>query len=56
MYVGILILYSVVTVPYRIGFDENMPLYSFWWIFDIFVDSCFAMDMVFTFTTGRERE
>ena len=50
MYCGILIVYSVCVIPWRIGFEveaEGLILY-----FDYCVDICFAFDMLFCFFTA----
>lgn len=49
--IGALIIYSVVCIPYRIGFgvDATDPIPV---AFDIFVDICFVVDMILMFRTA----
>lgn len=49
--VGLFIIYSVIIIPYRIGFGvDTTELPAI--IFDIFVDICFLLDMVLMFRTA----
>eukprot|EP00620_Florenciella_sp_RCC1587_P019717 CAMPEP_0182569816 /NCGR_PEP_ID=MMETSP1324-20130603/10330_1 /TAXON_ID=236786 /ORGANISM="Florenciella sp., Strain RCC1587" /LENGTH=848 /DNA_ID=CAMNT_0024784137 /DNA_START=99 /DNA_END=2642 /DNA_ORIENTATION=- len=54
IYVGVLIFYSVVSVPFRIGFDieANPTDDPFFYYFDWLVDFTFAIDIVLTFYTA----
>lgn len=45
-----LILYTVVVVPYRVGFDD--PAVGRWWVFEVFVTLAFLSDLVATFNTA----
>lgn len=49
---GALIVYSVLTVPYRIGFSQ--PATGAAAVFDVLVDVLFFLDMAVTFRTGYE--
>lgn len=51
-WIGVLILYSVTAVPFRIGFRIEPDFKGF--IFDIIVDIMFGIDMLFTFFTAYE--
>jgi CRP-like cAMP-binding protein len=53
-FVGILILYSVTVVPFRIGFHITPDLKGV--IFDYIVDIMFGIDMILTFLTAYEQE
>ena len=56
MFIAILILWSVIVLPYRIAFDD-IPEYDsspFAYIFEWFVDFCFAVDIMFSFRTCYE--
>lgn len=50
--IGVLIMYSVIIIPYRIGFGVKADPGSA--VFDVLVDICFALDMVLNFRTGFE--
>jgi hypothetical protein len=52
MFVGALIIYSVLIIPLRIGFDVDVPPLSFGDIFDILVDVMFVTDMIMSFRTA----
>jgi len=52
LFVGALIVYSVVSVPFRIGFDYEAQPGSGFWIFDWFVDCSFMLDMVVALRTA----
>jgi voltage-gated potassium channel Kch len=49
---GLIIVYSVCCIPYRIGFDD--PATGGWDIFDIICDLTFAMDMLLNLNTAYE--
>jgi CRP-like cAMP-binding protein len=51
-FVGILIMYSVTVIPFRIGFFVRKGYAAT--VFDIIVDICFGIDMVATFFTAFE--
>lgn len=50
LYVAALIVYSTLTVPFRIGFNEEATGAMF--VFDLIVDLSFATDMVLAFRTA----
>jgi len=50
LYVSVLIFYSVIVIPFRIGFDKEAT--GFWYGFDAFVDVMFFFDMVASFMTA----
>jgi len=52
IFVGILIIYSVISVPFRIGFAFEADPNSFLGIFDWVVDSFFFLDMGVAFRTA----
>ncbi|GMH70216.1 hypothetical protein TL16_g05353 [Triparma laevis f. inornata] len=56
LFVGALILWSVIMVPYRLGFDQepedNSPMF---WL-DVFVDIMFGLDIVLCFRTAYQDE
>mmetsp|Transcript_18172 Transcript_18172/g.37059 ORF Transcript_18172/g.37059 Transcript_18172/m.37059 type:complete len:1366 (-) Transcript_18172:58-4155(-) len=52
MFVGVLIVFSVITIPYRLGFDVPSTPQST--AQDIFVDTIFWMDIVVTFRCAYE--
>lgn len=54
VFVASLVVYSAVTVPFRVAFNE--PAQGFWEYFDAFVDLMFALDMALNFFTGYERK
>lgn len=47
MFLGIMIVYSIIIIPYRIGFNVSMNQND--QNFDYFLDSAFFLDMLFTF-------
>ncbi len=48
--IGLLIIYSTLTVPFRIGFDiETNPCSDF---IDLLIDFCFIVDIVISFRTA----
>ena len=51
-----LLVYIAVVVPFRIGFDQNAPLLSFFFVFDIFVDIYFITDVYLSFNTCQTDE
>jgi hypothetical protein len=52
MVLGLIIVYSVCCIPYRIGFDD--PAVGGWDVFDIICDLFFAADMILNFNTAYE--
>lgn len=52
LFIGALIVYSVVSVPFRIGFDYEARQGSGFWVFDWFVDCSFMLDMIVAFRTA----
>ena len=54
LFVGLLIVYSVVSVPFRIAYRLEDSPGLFW--SDAFFDLCFGFDVVATFRTAYEDE
>jgi hypothetical protein len=52
MFIGGIILYSVIIVPYRIGFDDVPRAWSLLDLSDILIDFLFLVDIVLTFRTA----
>lgn len=50
LFIGALIMYSVVAIPFRIGFDREASHGEL--LFDILVDVCFCIDMIVNFITA----
>jgi len=50
--IAMLILYSIIAVPLRIGFGVCMPLFSVEFYLDLCVDACFLFDIVLCFRTA----
>ena len=50
LFMLVLILYSSVTVPFRLCMDH--PATDAWWILEVFVSLCFIMDLFLTFNTA----
>jgi hypothetical protein len=50
LYIAALIIYSTIAVPYRICFEVEAEGVSF--VFDVFVDLCFLVDIIFNFRCG----
>ncbi|CAN0166595.1 unnamed protein product, partial [Hapterophycus canaliculatus] len=48
--VAVLILYSTISVPFRIGFEETASL--FWTVVDAIVDVAFTLDIILSFRTA----
>jgi CRP-like cAMP-binding protein len=48
--IGVLIIYSIITVPYRIAFEVE-SVRGFWFVVDICVDMLFGVDMFIHFRT-----
>lgn len=51
---AILIIYSVIIIPSRVGF--SLEVEGGWMILDIAIDCCFAVDIALTFITGYHDE
>jgi len=47
-----LIMYSILLVPYRVGFGVKLCLFSSGWTFDLIADACFMVDIILTFRTA----
>lgn len=45
-------VYIAVIVPYRIGFNDNVELWSFWFFFDLSIDIYFVIDLCLNFRTA----
>ena len=52
MFIGGIILYSVIIVPYRIGFDDTPRPWSLLDWSDIIIDFLFFLDIILTFRTA----
>jgi len=50
LWIGLIIVYSVLIIPYNIGFQVEIPTWRL--VIDIFVDLFFAADMMATFRTA----
>jgi len=50
LWVLVLILYSAVTVPFRLGMDH--PATGKWWTFEVVVSLCFLTDLILNFRTA----
>lgn len=48
--VAVMIVYSTLSVPFRIGFDQPVGLFGT--VIDTIVDIAFAMDIVISFRTA----
>ena len=51
-WMAILILYSIIFVPVRVGFARRACIFQADWVWDLVVDCCFAMDILLTFRTA----
>lgn len=49
---AILLFYVAVVLPYRIGFDHNVLLWTFWFWWDLCVDIYFIVDLFLNFRTA----
>eukprot|EP01047_Picozoa_sp_COSAG01_P023339 COSAG01_NODE_1409_length_10417_cov_4.920043_13_plen_198_part_00 len=49
---AVLLIYIAINVPYRIGFDQGTQPFEFWFVFDMFVDVYFWIDLVLNFRTA----
>ena len=49
MYIGAVILYSAIVIPYSIGFAVEFPDHSVIGGLNIFFDLCFFLDLIFSF-------
>ena len=52
MVLCILILYSAITVPYLLSFDDEVRTYTSFWYLEIAVDTFFITDLVLNFFTS----
>lgn len=50
IWMSLIILYSVIIVPYRIGFEEDAT--GFFLVFDYIVDAVFGIDIIISFFTA----
>ena len=50
--VGILIIYSIIVVPMRVGFAWRACIFSGEWWLDVVVDFCFAVDIILAFRSA----
>ena len=51
-WMALLILYSVIFVPLRVGFGWHACIFRADWYWDVFVDLCFLVDIVLTLRTA----
>ena len=49
---ALFLLYIAFSLPYRIGFDDNVILWSFWFWFDAVLDLYFVFDICLNFKTA----
>ena len=49
---AVLLGYIATTVPYRVGFDDNVPLWSFYFFLDMCIDLYFYVDLGMNFRTA----
>ncbi|GMH86668.1 hypothetical protein TrVE_jg10705 [Triparma verrucosa] len=56
LFVGLLILWSVIMVPYRLGFDQEPEDHSFMFYLDVLVDIMFGLDIALCFRTAYQDE
>ena len=49
---ALFLLYIAFSLPYRIGFDDNVILWSFWFWFDAALDIYFVIDICLNFKTA----
>lgn len=52
IWVAVLIVYSILLVPVRVGFAWQSCIFSTDWWWDVVVDLCFGIDIVFCFRTA----
>jgi hypothetical protein len=55
-FVTVVLLYSVLSVPYRIGLSHPATTFGAWWWFDLAVDLFFLFDILVNFRTGAIEE
>ena len=53
IFVGILIVYSVIDIPMKVGFDLTNEGAAFW--FNVCIDIIFGIDIILNFFTAFER-
>ena len=49
---AVLLMYIAIVLPYRLGFDDSVLLWSFWFFFDLAVDIYFMIDLFVNFRTA----
>ncbi len=49
---AVLIVYLAFACPYRVSFDDPVVLWSGWFVFDLFIDLYFIMDVCLNFRTA----
>jgi hypothetical protein len=49
---SVMLLYIAGSVPYRLGFDDPVVLWSGWFWLDLFIDLYFAADLFVNFRTA----
>ena len=47
-----LLIYIAISLPYRLGFDDNTVVGSFWFCFDVGLDIYFLIDLFLNFRTA----
>ena len=52
VWMALMIIYSVLVVPVRVGFAWRACIFQADWWWDFFVDGCFAVDIILTFRTA----
>ena len=52
LWIAVLILYSILLVPVRVGFAWRACIFSTDWWWDVVVDLCFSLDIILTFRTA----
>ena len=52
LWMAALIMYSIIIVPFRVGFGVKICLFTGAWVFDVFADLCFVTDICLTFRTA----
>lgn len=50
VYIGSLLIYTALLVPYRLAFEDDTPVG--WFAFDLYLDSMFMLDILLNFFTG----
>ena len=56
IFIAIVLMYSILSVPYRISLSMPAPTFGMWWWIDLSVDVIFLVDIVFNFRVGIMQE